>query len=193
MSKFHCSVSNIFSKTSIWIKTSLSSIYPFFYQNYFPSFLSVWAANAKKSPNLKMFFWNLLKYLQPRQVWHLLLNPMKNKSKSKKNSFGKLRLIWAISEKACFSSNWCCGQSIKLRPIKFLYKKRQTYYYKRKQFSNQWEEAAESKSLTLFPSWDWWLGIMDHPNQQSSSISLSTLKSKAFYKRIMLKLIYLHK
>ena len=33
-------------------------------------------------------------------------------SRIRKNSFDELRLILAVSEKACFSLNWYCGQSI---------------------------------------------------------------------------------
>ena len=42
--------------------------------------------------------------------------------------------------------------------MKFLYKKRQTYYYKRKMIWNHWLVAFRNVSFLLFPLWDWTRG-----------------------------------
>ena len=39
--------------------------------------------------------------------------------------------------------------------MKFLHKKRQTYYYKRKIVWNHWLSAFKNVSFLLFPLWDW--------------------------------------
>ena len=33
------------------------------------------------------------------------------------------RIYWATSVNTCYSLNWCCGQTIHLKPMKFGHKK----------------------------------------------------------------------
>ena len=41
-------------------------------------------------------------------------------------SFDEERINQASATNTCFTSNWCCGQNIWHRPMKFWHKKRQT-------------------------------------------------------------------
>ena len=131
VSKFHGSELNSLFITTVWSKMkiySLSLITEFFnLGSFFLKYFDVemtWATDAtlvlnERESNYLPFEINLA----------FMLKSSSYKSKSKKTFLYKKKILswkWASSRNASFTSIWCCGQTIQLRPMIFWHKKSQT-------------------------------------------------------------------
>ena len=125
VSKSHWSVSIILSTTSIWSKTSIcgwSSIHPFFIITKFLLFLTGMSGKYQIC-----FSWRYLYEFKKKSLtWDSFSICSSNWSKMREKSFDEKRINRASATNTCFTSNWCCGQNIWHRTVKFWHKKRQT-------------------------------------------------------------------
>ena len=125
VSKFHGSELNSFSITSIWSKMniySLSLITDFFHLGSLFSNCSdlkmasathaTLVSNERKS-NYLPFETNLASISQVVFKWEQIKEKLPRLKKK------VLSWKWASFRNASFTSIWCCGQTIQLRPMKF--------------------------------------------------------------------------
>ena len=85
----------------------------------------------------------------------LVIQPFENwRQNIEKNSVDENMSFWATTLNTCLTSNWGSGQTIKPKPMKFVHKKRQIWYYKRKIVWNHWLGAFRYIIFLFFPLWD---------------------------------------
>ena len=69
----------------------------------------------------------------------------------RENTVDEKWINWASATNTCFTSNWCCGQNIWHRPMKFLHKKRQTLCFIEKINSESLRRVAKALDGQRYP------------------------------------------
>ena len=131
VTKFHWSGSNILTTTLIWSKRSIFRWSSIWLIKWFIKIVFLWFAHTPHwiehkcqiGLDRRYIFNKFCNTTLLQDYFDICSSNQSKKRKYEKNDFDEKGINWASAMNTCFTSNWCCGQNIWPRPMKFWHKK----------------------------------------------------------------------